>query len=81
MAKYRKLPAIIEASRWFADGDHAKVEMIKALVKDAMKVCKKCDHLLMDHHLYLNYTLRNKPYIQHYLHYILHNLKYFLNRK
>jgi len=49
MAKYRKKPVIIEASRWWADGDHPRVEMPKATVKDAVKVCKKCDHLLMDH--------------------------------
>lgn len=49
MGKYRKKSVVIEASRWFADGDHPRVEMLKAKVKDAMKVCKKCDHLLMDH--------------------------------
>jgi hypothetical protein len=27
MAKYRKKPVVIEATQWFKDGDHPKVEM------------------------------------------------------
>lgn len=39
MAKYRKRPVVIEASRWFKDGDHSAVE-VDPLAPEA--ACAQC---------------------------------------
>ena len=62
MAKYRKRAVVVEASRWFAEGDHPKVKKPKPLGKDAIKVCKQCDHLLMDHGICETSPLSSKGY-------------------
>jgi hypothetical protein len=37
MAKYRKKPVVVEATRWFKDGDHPNVRHVSGT-----HACKKC---------------------------------------
>lgn len=48
MAKYRKKPVEVEASQWFAHGDHPKVEKY---LPDAQSSppCSECGKPLADH--------------------------------
>ena len=47
MSRYRKRPVVIEADRWFKNGDHQKVVSYDTVAKDTM--CKNCSHDLIDH--------------------------------
>ena len=62
MAKYRKKPIVVEAHRWFQNGDHPEDKYEKGTVNegklirryrtpalDGKNACKYCGHLMHDH--------------------------------
>jgi hypothetical protein len=49
MVKYRKKPVVIEATRWFKNGDHPNVRYFRRPDVSGTSACKKCGTIMHDH--------------------------------
>lgn len=49
MAKYRKIPVVVEATQWFKGGDHPVVRHFSHPAVQADKKCSKCGHVMNVH--------------------------------